>query len=84
MNTNLLKKCRCIQNFGGAKNPIYKGRLEREPKAGHVVIEIKAFGAKVAALAGASGAPSMAAVPNIRAPASTLNRICPQRPADWR
>jgi NADPH:quinone reductase-like Zn-dependent oxidoreductase len=33
-----------IEKFGGPENLVYKELREPEPKAGHVVIEIKAFG----------------------------------------
>ena len=44
-----------LEKFGGLDSLVYKEVPEPEPKAGHVVIEIKAFGINHAEATHASG-----------------------------
>ena len=65
-----------LEKFGGLDNLVYKGIPEPEPKAGHVVIQIKAFGINHAEMhsAGASG-------PRRRRSAARMRGIVKSAPA---
>ena len=43
-----------LEKFGGLDSLVYKDIPEPEPKAGHVVIQIKAFGFKPSGIRGMS------------------------------
>jgi NADPH:quinone reductase len=68
-----------LDKFGGLDSLVYKDIAEPEPKTGHVVIQIKAFGINHAEMhmrrgEWAEAARSTAAMPNTRARQSRTSR----------